>query len=220
MDWLTECDVDLSTGSQKEGMDIRIQKIEGTEKINKSYNILTEFFVSLTAKGSNSLTSIFLNEPNIPQVLLEAVVSHFDDRKMVFEDNIITELMLSQPKTSSIDYIMHRPGNPVIKSLYDINTPMKETNEWTPRKAFRVKCDKIERYDNKDFDNILPYLKATDNQPFVFLNIYDWSLSESLNENLAIRYFSHKCSELYLWIDQNQKVTNIQLEFDNDSLFL
>lgn len=218
MDWLKECDVDLVTGSEKEGVGINIQRIEGIDKINKSYSILTEFFVSLTAKVSNSQTSIYLNEHNIPNTLLEDVVIHFDDRKVVLENNIPIEIMLSRPKSSSIDYIKHRPKNPVVDSLYNINTPMNEPDEWTPRKTFRILADKIERYDNKDFDNILTYLKAPNNQSFIFLNLYDWILSESLKDSLAIRYFSHKCEKVYLWIDENQKVTNIQLEFNKGNL--
>ena len=212
MEWLEECTVDLKTSSGDEDQCFKIQQIENIEKINQSFSVLTEFFISIASKVSNTpLISIFLANAHINTILLEDVVTHFKERKVIMINNIPTELMLRHPKSNSVNYIMNSPKNPVIQSLYDINKPVEDSDEWTPRKTFKVISEKIEQYENQDFDKILPYLKPAKGDSYLFLSLFDWYLSDSLKNSLAIRYFSHKFKEIYLWVDQNEKVTEIQL---------
>ena len=61
MNWIQECNINLSTNDLEESeyVDFSIEDIPDIEKINKKYNVLTEFYISLTARFPNSRASIF-----------------------------------------------------------------------------------------------------------------------------------------------------------------
>ncbi|EFI68756.1 hypothetical protein JIN86_19585 [Lysinibacillus sp. HST-98] len=209
MDWLKECDVDLSTVDN--GLnEFRITNIEHLEKIQRKYSILTEFYISLAATSPDSLTSIFIKESSIPDELLGNVVTHFEDVKLVTENNNPVEIMLKNPKRDSITYILNNNKNPIIENLFYLETE-NSLNEWTPRKTYKLEASKIEKYDNHEFDGLLTYLSPPTNQSFFMLPVYGWVLNDSLKDLFAIRYFTHKFKDVYLWVDENKNVTNIQL---------
>jgi hypothetical protein len=209
MDWLKECDVDLFTIDN--GLnEFRIKSIENLEKMQKKYSILTEFYITLAAKSSDSLTSIFLQEPSIPDELLENVVTHFNEIRIVTENNNPVEIMLKNPKIDSINYIQNNKKNPIIENLFYSETK-NNLDEWTPRKTYKIEKTKIVKYENLEFDGLLSYLSPPANQSFLMLPVYGWVLNDSLKDLFAIRYFTHKFKEVYLWVDANKNITNIQL---------
>ncbi|MFJ7887303.1 hypothetical protein ACIQYL_04380 [Lysinibacillus xylanilyticus] len=209
MDWINECDVDLSTVDN--GLnEFRITNIENLEKIQRKYSILTEFYISLAAKSPDSLTSIFLTESSIPDELLGNVVTHFEDVKMVTENKNPVEIMLKNPKRDSITYIQNNNKNPIIRNLFYLETE-NPLDEWTPRKTYKIEESKIEKYENQEFDDLLTYLSPPTNQLFFMLPVYGWVMNDSLKDFFAIRYFTHKYKDVYLWVDANNNVANIQL---------
>lgn len=211
MDWIIECDVDLSTANSEEDMGFMIERIRDVEKIKKRFSILTEFYVSFSARFPDSITSIYLKESNISDELLETVVAHFEETKIIKEKDKPVEIMLAQPKIDSINQIKNNPGNQIVKNLFNLNSLADSSDEWLPKKTYKIEPQKIQRYDDKEFDNVLPYLTPPKNQPFLLLSISDWFLDDSLKNALAIRYFVHKFKEVYLWVDTNKRVTHIQL---------
>ena len=110
-----------------------------------------------------------------------------------------------------INQIKNNPGNQIVKNLFNLNSLADSSDEWLPKKTYKIEPQKIQRYDDKEFDNVLPYLAPPKNQPFLLLSISDWFLDDSLKNALAIRYFVHKFKEVYLWVDTNKRVTHIQL---------
>lgn len=214
MNWIQECNINLSTNDLEESeyVDFSIEDIPDIDKINKKYNVLTEFYISLTARFPNSRASIFLNETKIPVEILESVVAHFDNPKVVTNGKNPIKIILKNPKTSSVDHILKKNRNPIIEDLFDFNKNYS-FREWTPPKTYKIVPDTVEKYENDDFDSILPYLYMCNSQPFFIFSIDDWVLNDSLKNSLAIRYFTHKFKEVYLWVDDDKNVTNIQLAF-------
>lgn len=210
MEWLEECHADLNTKSTQEDVDIKIQGIQDIDDVNKSFSVLTEFFISCTAKIQNSMYSIFFNEDTIPEVLLKDVIPHFNSVKLVLYNNVPKELMLSQPKNSSVKYIKNHSKNPIIESIYNINISIDDDYEWSKKKVYKIKTKKIKKYENNDFDKILPYLNPPYDMSHIILSVSDWTLNDELKNSLAIRYFTYKYREVYLWVDKEQRVTEIQ----------
>lgn len=210
MNWLEECSVDLNTASIQDDVDLKIQHIRNIDGVNKNFSVLTEFFVSNTAKVQNSLISIFLDEDKIPEDLLKDVIPHFNNVKMVSQNDVLKEIMLSQPKDYSVNYVKGHSKNPIIQNIYNIDIPINADDKWQQKKVYKIRTEKIEKYENRDFDKILPYLNPPYNMPYVFLSIYDWILNDDLKNSPAIKYFTHKFKEVYLWVDEIQKVTEIQ----------
>jgi hypothetical protein len=180
-------------------------------KYPKKYSLLTQFFLLLGSQDDKSVTSLFVDN-RIDNQVIEEIIMHFDNTKIVLENELPSEIMLSKPNQESLSLIRLNNLNPIIKNLY--GTINNTQYEWRPQKSYKILSEFIEKYEDMEFDEVLDCLKNTSQGPIISLALSSWTLEDSLKDTFAIRYFTHKCKNVYLWIDDANIVTTIQLELN------
>lgn len=213
MEWLRPLeDIEIiKSNNMEESLDFKIQELILDENFNKVYSVLTQFFLLLSAQDMSSVTSLYFPNNIITEQSLNEVIAHFDSRKVVLEKGLPVEVILSKPSRESLSYISSNDLNPVIKSLFSTGNNKVEY-EWRPQNLYKLLPEFIEKYENKEFDQVLDYLETTSKDSLISLLLFNWTLEDSLKESIAIRYFAHKCTNVYLWVDTSKRVTLIQLE--------
>ncbi|MGE7876717.1 hypothetical protein [Peribacillus muralis] len=190
-------------------LNFRIKKFIPESNVTKKYSILTEFFLLLGAQHDDGVTSLYVHN-NMDKPLIEEIMMHFDDTKVVFENELPTEIMLRKPNQESLSLIRSTNINPITKDLFG-----KSNKEyvWRPVKLYKVLPEFMEKYEDAEFDKVLDCLKNTSPSPTTTLSLSSWTLKDSLKENFAIRYLAHKCKNLCLYIDDENNISTIKLEF-------
>ncbi|WP_413022749.1 hypothetical protein [Peribacillus frigoritolerans] len=159
-------------------------------------------------QDENSVTSLFVDR--IDNQVIEEIIMHFDNTKILLENEVPSEIMLNNPNQESLSLIRSSHINPIIKNLY--GTISKSQYEWKPQKSCKIIPEFIEKYEDMEFDKVLAYLKNTSKGPIISLSLYNWTLKDYLKGTFAIRYFTHKCKNAYIWVDDSNIITTIQLE--------
>jgi hypothetical protein len=200
--------VRIELSNEKDRLDFKIRELASPDK---KYSILSQFFLLMGARDMNSVTSLFLLDHKISDQSLQEVIAHFDSRKVIIETGLPVEVMLSKPSSESLSVIRSGNLNSIVKSLFG---PIHndEDYEWKPQKRYILIPDYIEKYDNEEFDEVLDYLRTISKIAMTYLSLDNWMLEDSVKYSIAIRYFAHKCSRVYLWIDVTGKITMIQLD--------
>lgn len=189
--------------------DFKIREFIPNSNVQKKYSLLTQFFLLLSYQDENSVTSLFVDN-RIDNQVIEEIIMHFDSTKIVLENELPSEIILSKPNQESLSLIRSNHLNPIIKNLY--GTISKTQYEWKPQKSYKILSEFIEKYEDMGFDKVLDCLKNTSKGPIISLSLYNWTLEDYLKDTFAIRYFTHKCKNVYLWVDDSNIVTTIQLE--------
>ncbi|MFI8495237.1 hypothetical protein ACIGC1_20405 [Peribacillus butanolivorans] len=192
-------------------LDFKIRECIPESNIQKKYSLLTQFFLLLGSQDDKSVTSLFVDN-RIDNQVIEEIIMHFDNTKIVLENELPSEIMLSKPNQESLSLIRSNNLNPIIKNLY--GTINNTQYEWRPQKSYKILSEFIEKYEDMEFDEVLDCLKNTSQGPIISLALSSWTLEDSLKDTFAIRYFTHKCKNVYLWIDDANIVTTIQLELN------
>ncbi|AXN40730.1 hypothetical protein CN689_23270 [Peribacillus butanolivorans] len=192
-------------------LDFKIREYIPESNIQKKYSLLTQFFLLLGSQDDNSVTSLFVDN-RIDNQVIEEIIMHFDNTKIVLENELPSEIMLSKPNQESLSLIRSNNLNPIIKNLY--GTINNTQYEWRPQKSYKILSEFIEKYEDMEFDEVLDCLKNTSQGSIISLPLSSWTLEDSLKDTFAIRYFTHKCKNVYLWIDDANIVTTIQLELN------
>ena len=159
-------------------------------------------------QDENSVTSLFVDR--IDNQVIDEIIMHFDNTKILLENEVPSEIMLNKPNQESLSLIRSSHINPIIKNLY--GTISKSQYEWKPQKSYKIIPEFIEKYEDMEFDKVLAYLKNTSKGPIISLSLYNWSLKDCLKDTFAIRYFTYKCKDAYIWVDDSNFVSTIQLE--------
>ncbi|MFE4354514.1 hypothetical protein [Peribacillus butanolivorans] len=210
MEWLKPYeDDDQFEDNLDSSVNFKIKKFIPESNVSKKYSILTEFFLLLGAQHSDGVTSLYVHN-KIDTQLIEEIMMHFDDTKVVLENELPTEIMLSKPNQESLTLIRSKNISPITKDLF--GTSNKEF-DWRPVKLYKVLSEFIDKYDDAEFDKVLDCLKNTSPAPTTSLSLSSWTLKDSLKENLAIRYLAHKCKNLCLYIDDENNISTIKLDF-------
>ncbi|MFF2290820.1 hypothetical protein [Peribacillus butanolivorans] len=188
-------------------LDFKIREFIRESNVQKKYSLLTQFFLLLGSQDYNSVTSLFVDN-RIDNQVIEEIIMHFDNTKIVLVNELPSEILLSMPNQESLSLIRSDNLNPIIKNLYGTinNTQYK----WRPQKSYKVLSEFIEKYEDMEFDEVLDCLKNASKGPIISLALSSWTLEDTF----AIRYFTHKCKNVYLWIDDANIVTTIQLEIN------
>lgn len=209
MEWLelSEDRVRIELANKKDSLDFEIQELA---PLDKRYSILSQFFLLMGARDMTSVTSLFLHDHEITDQSLREVIAHFDSRKLIVETGFPVEVMLSKPNRESLTFIRSEKLNSIMKSLFE-TTQGSADYEWQPQKRYKLIPDYIEKYEDEEFDEVLAYLRTVSKSAMTSLRVANWMLEDSLKYLLAIRYFVHKCSHVYLWIDTTGRITMIQL---------
>ena len=210
MKWLelAEDRVRIELANKKHSLDFTIQELAAPDK---KYSILSQFFLLMGAREMNSITSLFLLNHEITDQSLKEVIAHFDSRKLIVETGFPVEVMLSKPNSDSLTVIRSERLNSIVKSLFE-TTHGSTDYEWKPQKRYKLIPDYIEKYEDEEFDEVVDYLGTVSKSAMTSLRVANWMLEDSLKDSLAIRYFAHKCSHVYLWIDTTGKITTVQLD--------
>ena len=210
MKWLelSEDRVRIELANEKDSLDLKVQEIAPQDK---KYSILSQFFLLMGARDMNSVTSLFLLDHEITEQSLSEVIAHFDSRKLIIETGFPVEVMLSQPSGESPYFIRSEDLNSIVKSLFE-TTHDSNDNEWKPQKRYKLIPDYIEKYENDEFDDVLAYLRTVSKIAMTSIRLDNWMLEDSVKDSFAIRYFAHKCSHVYLWIDTTGRITMIELD--------
>ncbi|MFE4349844.1 hypothetical protein [Peribacillus butanolivorans] len=190
-------------------LDFKIREFIPESNVQKKYSLLTQFFLLLGSQDDNSVTSLFVDN-RIDNQVIEEIIMHFDNTKIVLENKLPSEIMLSKPNQESLSLIRSNKVNPIIKNLY--GTINNTQYEWRPQKSHKILSEFIEKYEDMEFDEVLDCLNNTSQGPIISLALSSWTLEDSLKDTFAIRYFTHKCKNVYLWIDDANIVSTIQLE--------
>ena len=210
MKWLKPYEVNIQfEDNSNDSVNFKIRKFTAESNVSKKYSILTEFFLLMGAQYGDGVASLFVHN-KIDNQLIEEIIMHFDDTKVVLENELPTEIMLSKPNQESLSWIRSNNLNPITKDLYGTSN---NQFEWSPPKSYKVLSEFIEKYDNTEFDKVLECLKNTSPEPIISLTLSSWTLEDSLKESFAIRYLTHKCKNVYLLVDDANIISTIQLEF-------
>ncbi|MBO0601583.1 hypothetical protein I2483_07905 [Sporosarcina sp. E16_3] len=196
----------VELANKKDDLDFTIRELAPSDK---KYSILSQFFLALGARDMNGVTSLFLLDHEMTEQSLREVIAHFDNRKVIMQAGLPVEVMLSQPSSESLAVIRSQSLNPIIKSLFEANY---NDCEWRPQERYTVIPDYIEKYESEEFDEVLAYLRSVSKIAKTTLRLDNWMLEDSLKDSFAIRYFAHKCSYVYLWIDITGRITMIELD--------
>jgi len=210
MEWLelSEDRVRIELANNKDSLDFTIHDLAPLEK---KYSILSQFFLLMGARDMNGITSLFLLDHEITDQSLREVIAHFDSRKLIVETGFPVEVMLSKPNSESLTVIRSENLNSIVKSLFE-KTQGSADYEWQPQKRYKLIPDYIEKYENEEFDEVLAYLGTVSKIAITSFRLDGWMLEDSVKDSLAIRYFAHKCSHVYLWINTVGRITMIQLD--------
>ncbi|MGG4201657.1 hypothetical protein [Peribacillus frigoritolerans] len=209
MEWLKPCEANNQFENNTDGFsDFKIREFTPNSNSEKKYSLLTQFFLLLGCQDENSVTSLFVDR--IDNQVIEEIIMHFDNTKILLENEVPSEIMLNKPNQESLSLIRSSHINPIIKNLY--GTISKSQYEWKPQKSYKILPEFIEKYEDMEFDKVLAYLKNTSKGPIISLSLYNWTLKDCLKDTFAIRYFTHKCKNAYIWVDDSNIVSTIQLE--------
>ncbi|WP_350299919.1 hypothetical protein [Peribacillus frigoritolerans] len=210
MEWLKPFEANNQFLDNTESFsDFKIREFIPNSNVQKKYSLLTQFFLLLGCQDENSVTSLFV-DTRIDHQVIEEIIMHFDNTKIVLENELPSEIMLNKPNQESLSLIRSSHINPIIKNLY--GTISKSQYEWKQQKSYKIIPEFIEKYEDMEFDKVLDCLKNTSKGPIISLSLYNWTLKDYLKDTIAIRYFTHKCKNAYLWVDDSNIVTTIQLE--------
>jgi len=212
MEWLKLFEEEIVGKAELEEISLNFSISEFKPNANNKivFSLLTEFFLMLSNQDKNGQTSIYVDQ-NIDNQLIDEVILHFNSKRVVYEDGLPTEIMLSNPKEKSLSEIQKQGINPIIKDLFGkIN---EVPYEWSPPTCYKIIPEHIEKYEDQEFDRVLEVLSRTSKEMnLVSISTLGLVLDESLKETLAIRYLTHKCKNVYLWVDKVAKITLVQLE--------
>ncbi|MBX9956180.1 hypothetical protein H7T43_14870 [Peribacillus simplex] len=99
--------------------DFKIREYIPNSNVPKKYSLLTQFFLLLGYQDENSVTSLFV-DTRIDYQVIEEIIMHFDNTKIVLEDELPSEIMLSKPsqEISLLDQVESFKSNNK-KSIWD-----------------------------------------------------------------------------------------------------
>lgn len=214
MEWLKKINNNINEDIQSEHFEnfsIKELPIENDADL-RVYSIISQFLLFQSSQFHPSVTYFHLPTKEIDDALLREAILHFDQRKVLMVEGKPINVMVSDPNPESLEYLRSNDMNPIVKSLFKKDDRMIEQGSSEPQNPYKVDPCHIDIYDNNEFDEVLDFLERTvDGEP-ICINVYNWVLNDSLKDNLAIRYLAHKYREMYLWINNSNEVTVIQLK--------
>lgn len=191
-------------------MDFRIREFISSKNHEPHFSLITEFYLMLGNQFENGEISVFVNK-KLDNKLISEVILHFNNSRVVYENDLPTEVRLSNPKKASLNEIHKQGINPIISDLYGKVSEIE--SEWSPSLGYKVITEKLVKYEDQDFDRVYEYLiRTTKDKHFLSFSWVSLVLDEALKDSVAIRYFAHKCKNMYLWVNREKKIITIQLE--------
>ena len=154
MEWLKPCEANNQFENNTDSFsDFKIREFTPNSNSEKKYSLLTQFFLLLGCQDEKSVTSLFVDR--IDNQVIEEIIMHFDNTKILLENEVPSEIMLNKPNQESLSLIRSSHINPIIKNLY--GTISKSQYEWKPQKSYKIIPEFIEKYEDMEFDKVLDF---------------------------------------------------------------
>ncbi|MGE7021644.1 hypothetical protein [Solibacillus cecembensis] len=118
---------------------------------------------------------------------------------------------MSRPNVDSLSSVRSKPLHSLISDLFDFSEKQEEF-EWCPSKRYKMIPEFFESYDDEEFQEVLNILQETAHKSMNGFRLHNWVVDVSLRENNALKYFVHHCKNVYLWVDEQKRVTLIELD--------
>lgn len=176
--------------------------------LKRKYTLLTQF-LCLAAFDQDQSTVLYLSLKGKPEKeLIEQVLLHFKDVKILYHGEEPFEIMLQNVRSSSVKRILESSLHPIIEQLFG-NTSRQIDSEWYPiRGEFKVKREALEIYEDGAFDEVICKLREYKLTSFV-TNVL---LNERYRGSNALRYLAHATEHLTLTINENNHIKLITFE--------
>jgi hypothetical protein len=200
---------------------LSINKIE-IKSITKN-TIVSDFFVLMYFRVGEANNVIRLPTPNnkiYNQILME-IAPYFNEIQIEKINTNPDTIQLRYLKEQSHIMLNKNTFHPMLQELFhhkESDEQAGEKIEFTPiqnKSVYRVNSNFIEELKDNEFTELFQFLEEayTLQKDFIFSPSTHY-LSESIKELKFIRFASHYCRDLYLWVDNDsKKIFDIHLKF-------
>ncbi len=222
MDWLEEVSLDdlLNFGADDE---LNTDFSYKNHSLNNSRELkltpTAQFFLSLSSdnnqKAQTSIPIASLSETKLNSLIGE-LAPCYKDCIIQYVSNKPESLILKNPKKEALILLQKIKKNPIVKDLFRLDECINlKLDRQTENSVYRIMNDSIPGYLDEEFDIVYNLLKICFSKDgTILITPRDWVLMDELKESLALRYFVHKCKNVYLWVDKSSNyVEHIQLVF-------
>ncbi|MCK2017352.1 hypothetical protein [Peribacillus frigoritolerans] len=104
MEWLKPSEANNQFEDNTDSFsDFKIREFTPNSNFEKKYSLLTQFFLLLGCQDESSVTSLFVDR--IDNQVIEEIIMHFDNTKILLENEVPSEIMLNKPNQDSLSLI-------------------------------------------------------------------------------------------------------------------
>lgn len=205
-DWLMKQKVEHP--DQFEIVEFLARRWKSPLALKRKYTLLTQF-LCLAAFDQEQSTVLYLSLKDKPEKeLIEQVLLHFKDVKILYHGEEPFEIMLQNVRLSSVKRILGSSLHPIIEQIFG-KTSRQIDNEWYPiRGEFKVKKEALELYEDRAFDEVISKLRDYKLTSFV-TNVL---LNERYKGSNALRYLAYATEHLTLTVNENNHIKLITFE--------
>lgn len=176
--------------------------------LKRKYTILTQFLCMAAFDEEQSTTLYISLEAQPEKELVEEVLLHFKDVKILSHEEKPFELMLQNVRASSISIVLKKGLHPIVEDLFG-RTPRMIDEDWFPNRGiFTVQKNCLERYVDPEFKKVLKILSKYKLTSFST----NFLLNEKYKNSHALRFLSYETTDLILKVNENNHITQITFE--------
>lgn len=216
MDWIEKIESTSLFTRQNEnntqnGMIRKIAPFQSPTQITT----LSQFFLSLSAvNGSDNVMHLPTPSENLFHKVLTEVGRYFVDIKATFVDDMPQQLILKEIQRNALDELkkIEAEGklNPIVANLFNIQSEILYSHR-EKKTIFRIIPSEVIIANVPDFDETMEFIRKSFDD--LLITPTNWHLTNELKDSVAIKYFAHRCKNLYLWVDDsNFEIIYIHLE--------
>lgn len=176
--------------------------------LSRKYSLFTQF-ICMAAYDQQHSTVLYLSLKTKPtKKLIEEVLLHFKDVKILSYGYQPFQLMLQNVRASSIQRILRKPLHPIITDLFG-DSPRRIDAEWFPdRGVFSVESAQLIPYYSKEFDGVMKQLVKYEITSF----LTNFLLNDHYRNSCALRYLAYAVKDLKVNMNENNHITYISFE--------
>lgn len=219
MDWLEKVSSKsvLSDKINEQG-EFRFEQINTNPEQYET--IVSDFFMLLhneSRLGDGGVTHWPTPNDKVLKKVLEEVAPFFKTAKLEKTDKHVFSVFLQHPKDSSKKLIKNKIVHPVLHDIFK-----RERNIENPRfpfpnnSVYKVNPEFYTKMQSDtEVDKLIDFFRdsMSKEKDFIF-RPENWYLTDELKNSIALRYLVHRCTGLFLWVDDDTKyIFHIHLKF-------
>lgn len=206
-DWLTKQSNPIFEYSE-EVEEFTAKRWKNPYDLSRKYSLFTQF-ICMASYDQQHSTVLYLSLKTKPsKKLIEEVLLHFKDVKILFYGYEPFQLMLQNVRASSIQKILTKPLHPIIEDLFG-KEPRIVDEEWFPQRGiFNVNNEHVKPYKSRDFDAVMKQLVKYGLTNF----LTNFLLNDYCKHSYAVRYLAHATADFKITINENNHITNISFK--------